>query len=234
MSCELYWREGILRVERGEPDPHRDSCAECQREHLAREEIIHALPLVAAGELGDPSWEALVWARIARQERVKPRVVWFWASMAATACVLILASWMILRDREADQLLAEDAPMIEVMQGPMAMRSLRSSRSPSEMNVGDQLRITAKRGDEVRVYHNNDLVFACPAGTTSGGCVSDDHGLIAEAKLSMPGQYALVLITPPDRSRRRAMPPPVGGLAKDLTALTDAGCNYQLNQISVP
>jgi len=37
---------GILLVECGDPDPHRDTCVVCRREHKAREELIRELPLV--------------------------------------------------------------------------------------------------------------------------------------------------------------------------------------------
>jgi hypothetical protein len=236
MSCELYWREGILRVECGEADPHRDSCEDCQHEHLAREAIICALPLLGAGEFGDPSWEAGVWARIARQERVKPHMRWFWGSMTTTACVLIFASWLLLRDREDGDASGDPSPVIELLPGPSAMRSVRSGRLLSSAIVGDQIRITVKSGDEVRIYHDNTVVLACPTGTTSGSCVSDDHGLVAEAHLQMPGKYALVVITP-DPARRKAprgTPTPTATLAKDLSALLDAGYSYQLTQLKVP
>ena len=228
MSCDVYWRDGILRVERGEPDPHRDGCVDCQREHRAREEIVSALPWLAADELGDPHWQAAVWARIARQESARPHLGWFVGSMVATAVVLVLASWAVLRDRGAE--LRDDAPLIEVRSGPMAMRTLRPVWVSSTATVGDQVKITVKAGEAVRIYHDGRLWLACPAGTTSGGCVSDGRGLTAEARLQTPGTYALVVIT----SAGRAAAAPMGQLADDLNALLDAGYSYQLTQLSVP
>ena len=67
MRCEHYWREGILLVERGEPDPHRETCAVCRREHEIRAELVGAFPLVGPRSVGDPAWEARVWRRITRQ-----------------------------------------------------------------------------------------------------------------------------------------------------------------------
>src|ERR1700755_3214732 len=139
MSCELYWRDRILHVERGESDPHRDGCTDCQREHLAREEIIRALPFVAADEFGDSDWQARGWVRVARQERAGPATRWFLGSMMATACVLVVASWMLLRDRDHDQELASDGPEIEVTAGPVASRSLHAARS-SSAGGGEQVR----------------------------------------------------------------------------------------------
>ncbi|HET9620483.1 MAG TPA: hypothetical protein VFP84_03875 [Kofleriaceae bacterium] len=195
---------------------------------------MQALPLVGADELGDPSWEAAVWARIARQAYARPRMRWFWGSMAMTASLVILASWLVLGDRDAGRSEADDAPVIEVMPGPVAMRSLASAR-PRTAAVGDQIRITVKQGGEIRVYRDHALVLACPPGTTSGDCVSDERGLVAVAKLPVPGTYALVVITP-DPARVPALggaPKPAGGLTKDLTALSELGCNYQLTQLRV-
>jgi hypothetical protein len=235
MSCELYWRDGILRVERDEPDPHRDGCVECQREHQARAEIIRALPLLAEGELGDPNWQAGVWARIARQEQTRPHMRWFVGSMMATAAVLVLASWAVLRDRGDGAGSETDGPVIEVMSGPMATRAVRSAHSSSTATVGDQVKITVKPGEAVRIYHDNTLVLACPAGTTSGGCVSDGRGLTAEARLQTPGAYELVVITPESaRDRAGGGPASTGGLAKDLETLVEAGYSYQLTQLWVP
>ena len=64
MSCEHYWREGILLAERDEPDPHRETCVVCRREHQLRAELVRALPLVGAMAAGDPAWKARVWRRI--------------------------------------------------------------------------------------------------------------------------------------------------------------------------
>lgn len=234
MSCELYWRDGILRVERGEPDPHRDGCADCQREHLAREDIIRSLPLLVENEFGDPNWEAAVWARIARQDKVRPQVRWFIGSLVVTAAVLLVASWAVLRDRDDGPELAERGPMIRVTSGVMATRSLRSTHS-APATVGDQVEIMVKPGDEVRIYHDQTLVLACPAGTTSGGCTSDNRGLTAKAKLQMPGAFELIVVTP-DAAGRKAggAPASTGGLAKDLEALMAAGYSYQLTQLWVP
>jgi hypothetical protein len=225
MSCDVYWRVGILREERGEPDPHREGCADCQREHRARDEIVRALPFLADHENGDSDWETRVWARIARQEEVRPHVRWFVGSLVATAAVLLLASWAILRAREVPR---DDAPVIEVTSGSLRVRAMHPGSASSTATVGDLVTITVKPGDAVRIYHDGALVLACPPGTTSGGCVSDVRGLTAEARLEVPGAYALVVIT------QALAPASTGGLADDLTALVDAGYSYQLEQLWVP
>jgi hypothetical protein len=230
MTCEQYWREGVERIERGESDPHRETCEDCQREHRAREQLIQSLLLVGDRDRGDPHWEARVWARIARLDAKPARGGWFFGSAFATACVIAIISWIVGREPVRD-----DSPRIEVMTGEVAARSIKSMRS-AEATVGDQLRITVKPGEEVRIYHENNLVLCCPSGTTSGGCVSDGHGLVAEATLVTPGTYELVVITPEAARRNSSVgaPAPRGGLAKDLASTLDAGFSYQLTQLWVP
>jgi hypothetical protein len=63
-SCDRYWRAGVLLVERGEPDPHRDQCAACREAHAARDELVAVLSLVAATATGEPGWQARVWSGI--------------------------------------------------------------------------------------------------------------------------------------------------------------------------
>lgn len=82
MTCLRYWDEGVALLERGEPDPHRDGCADCQREHAARERILRALPLIASGP-GDPGWEAEVWRRLAVTARRASRGRSRWLRRAA-------------------------------------------------------------------------------------------------------------------------------------------------------
>ena len=40
MTCERYWQDGVLLVEQGQRDPHRDDCADCRGAHAAREEMV--------------------------------------------------------------------------------------------------------------------------------------------------------------------------------------------------
>jgi hypothetical protein len=214
MSCEHYWRDGILLVERDEPDPHRDGCVVCRREHKAREELVHALPLIGARSAGDPAWEARVWSRIARLELRRARRRWVLAG-SATACAAI-AMYLMIGDRDR---LDETRPRIEVVPGEVAMRSA----SP---RVGDRVRIAVKPTAEVRVYRAARLVLRCPAGSNAGGCVSDARGMVAEAQLSAPGEYQLVVIT-------SATSGPVGTLGRDLEAIDVAGGQYQITELTV-
>ena len=214
MSCEHYWREGILLVERGEPDPHRDSCVVCRREHEARKALVHALPLVGAMFASDPAWEARVWSRIDRLEHRRPRRRWLLGGFATACAAVAMCSVIGNRDR-----FDEKRPHIEVVPGQVAMRSA----SP---RVGDRVRISVKPTDEVRIYRAASLVLRCSAGSTADGCTSDAHGLVAEAQIAASGEYQLVVIT-------SATAEPVGRLDRDLAAIVAAGGEYQITELSV-
>ena len=215
MSCEHYWRDGIQLVERGESDPHRDTCVVCRREHKAREALIRALPLVGGTTAGDPHWEARVWSRIARLEAPRANLSWRLGGGVAIACAVVLL-WWTLGQREQPE---ETRPCIEVVPGEVAMRST----SP---RVGDRVRIAVNPNDEVRIYRADQLVLRCPVRTTDSGCVSDARGMVAEALLATAGDYQLVVIT-------SATAEPVGRFDRDLAAVVSAGGDYQITELSV-
>jgi hypothetical protein len=213
--CDHYWRDGIVLVEHGDPDPHRDTCVQCRREHRAREQLIQALPMVGDGS-GDPGWQEKVWLRVARLE--SPRAVRqprFAAAGLAISCGLALACWMLVR-REP---LADTRPRIEIVAEEVTQRS-RSSR------VGDRIRLTVTPADEARIYRADQLVLRCRAGSTELGCTSDARGIVAEAVIAAEGDYELVVIT-------TATAEPVGRLDLDLQAITSAGGEYQISELSV-
>lgn len=215
MSCEHYWRDGILLFERGEPDPHRDTCIVCRREHKVRADLIQALPLVGRTTAGDPNWEARVWRRIARLEAPRAKRWWRLGGGFATACAIVLL-WWALGHRDHPE---EARPRIEVVPGGVAMRST----SPG---IGDRVRISVKPTDEVRVYRADHLVLRCPARSTHGGCASDARGMVAELLLATAGDYQLVIIA-------SATAEPVGRLDHDLGAIVSAGGEYQITELSV-
>lgn len=217
MSCDHYWRDGILLVEAGEPDPHRDTCVACRREHEARDELIRALPLVGGTSGGDPNWEAGVWSRIARLERARANRGWRLGGgfAAAAACALVLLWWTLGRREQSEETL----PRIEIVPGEVAMRST----SP---RVGDRVRVAVQSTDEVRIYRGDQLVLRCRGGSARDGCVSDARGTVAEALLAVPGNYQLVVIT-------SATADPVGRLDRDLWAIVAAGGGYQIAELSV-
>lgn len=228
MTCERYWRKGILREERGEHDPHRETCDDCRRAHRERELLIRALPEVGAASSGDPDWQNHVWRRIARQETSRARRSYGLGGVLAAVGVLAAIGLYLTRQAHPDGWIAGDAersaepgarPRIEIVSSRTPMRS-------SSARVGDQVRISVRPGSEVRIYRADRLVLRCPAWQTSPGCMPDAAGLVAEAALTTAGDYQLVTIT-------SATVDPAGALDRDLAAVVDAGGDYQLTDLSV-
>jgi hypothetical protein len=218
MSCEHYWRDGVLLAERGEPDPHRDTCIECRRAHATRNQLVAALPEVSAETTGDPDWQMRVWCRIAREEAGRARrSSWVAGGLLAAAAVFAVA-WFGLGHRGDDAALAA-RPRIEIVPGELAMRS-------ASARVGDRARISVNRGQEVRVYRAQHLVLRCPAKPAGAGCLADDRGLVAEAELATAGEYQLVVIS-------TATAEPVGSLDRDLAAVVSARGDYKITELSV-
>lgn len=216
MSCEHYWRDGVLLVERGEPDPHRETCIECQRAHEARDQLVRALPGVGGAATGAPDWQMRVWSRIAREEGSRARRS-YWIGGGLVAAAAIACIWFA---RAGDDIVARKArPQIEIVPGKLAMRS-------TSARVGDRVRISVDRGQEVRVYRAERLVLRCPARATSPGCASDAQGLVAEAELATAGDYQLVVIP-------AATAGPVGTLDRDLAAVVSAGGDYKVTELPV-
>jgi hypothetical protein len=227
MTCERYWRDGILLDERGEHDPHRETCDDCRRAHRERELLIRALPEVGAASPGDPDWQNRVWRQIARQETSRARRSYWLGGALAAAGVLAAIGLYLTREAPPDSIAGDadrsgDAgarPKIVIVSSRDAIRS-RSAR------VGDRVRILVRPGCEVRVYRADHLVLRCPAWQTSPGCMPDAAGLVAEAPLTTAGEYQLVTIT-------SATVDPAGALDRDLAAVVDAGGEYRLDDLSV-
>lgn len=226
MTCERYWREGILLDERGEHDPHRETCDDCRRAHRERDLLIRALPEIGATSSGDPDWQNHVWRRIARQETSRARRSYWLGGALAAAGVLAAIALYLARDTHPDWT-AEEAersgdprrPRIEIVSSRDAIRS-RSAR------VGDRVRISVRPGCEVRIYRAGHLVLRCPAWQTSPGCTQGVVALVAEAPLTTAGEYQLVTIT-------SAIVDPAGALDRDLAAVVDAGGDYRSDDLSV-
>ena len=224
MICERYWREGILQVERGEHDPHRDTCHDCRRAHAARAELIEALPHVGATRSGDPDWQVRVLSRIAHEETRRARRSYWLGGGLAAACALAVV-WLLAVHRDAgspsSQVVArsDGRPRIEIISGTLAQRS-------TSARVGDRVRISVPHGGEVRIYRADRLMLRCPAWQRSAGCALDRAGLVAEVELATPGEYQLVTI--PSLTAE-----PVGTLDGDLAAVVGAGGDYRLTELSV-
>lgn len=228
MTCERYWQDGILRVERGEHDPHRATCEDCQWAHRERMLLVRALPEVGATSSGDADWQSAVWRRIARAETSRARrSYWLGGGLAvagaAAAIALYLTRPQEVRVARTEHRLAEPSkrPQIDIVPSPSTIRSHAA-------RVGDRVRISVDPGSEVRIYRAERLVLRCPAGQTSPGCTPDAAGLVADTPLTTAGDYQLVTL-----ASRAAIPAPAGALDPDLAAVVDAGGDYRLTELSV-
>jgi hypothetical protein len=233
MSCERYWREGIVFVERGEPDPHRDGCADCRRQHIARQQLVRAIPLVGAVP-DDSDWQARVWRQIARDAMASAGRAgvrgWRW-SLGGAFAAACAALWLVVRppgepaglvaddDQVAHLDSADKLPRIEIISGPVAKRS-------ASARAGDRVRISARLGDDVRVYRADRLVMRCTAAMRTDDCGRSDRGIVAETALRTSGEYQLVVI------KTRSVEP-VGSLDSDLAAVRAAGGDYDLKELSI-
>jgi len=227
MSCKHYWRDGIVLVEHGEPDPHREGCVDCRRAHTARHELVRAIAMADPAPRGDSDWQARVWQEIAG-ERVMQKPPqpsrWWWSLAPALALCAALVLWLrphelarpgsTVRSSSADCM-----PCIEIISGPVVKRS-------TSARVGDRVRISARRGDDIRVYRADQLVMRCTAKAPSADCVTADQSIVAETAFTTAGEYQLVVI-------KGMVIEPVGSLSADLAPVIEAGGDPQLTDLSI-
>jgi hypothetical protein len=234
MTCQRYWREGIVLFERGEPDLHRDGCADCRRQHTARQQLVRALPLVGAVPDDGSDWQARVWRQIAQDSMAPARWAgirrWSWSVGGALAAACAVLVWLAIppqaelsipagNDQVAYLESADTLPRIEIISGPVAKRS-------TSARVGDRVRISARLRDDIRVYRADRLVMRCTAAAPAADCRRDAQGIVAETALATAGEYQLVVIKSPRIE-------PAGSLATDLAAVVAAGDFYDLKELSI-
>jgi hypothetical protein len=237
MTCERYWREGVVLAEHGEPDPHRATCEDCRRAHEARGELVGALPLVAANASGDPQWQARVWRQIARESTAPVasgvrRLWWSLSGALVTACAALIV-WQVTHQTEAPLAVAiatpanalaparvdRDLPRFEIISGPVVKRS-------TSARVGDRVRISAQLSDDIRVYRAERLVLRCVATAPSSDCTASELGVVAEAAFAVADDYQLVVI-------KSTAVAPLGSFSSDLGAVVAAGGAYELKELSI-
>jgi hypothetical protein len=171
MTCDRYWSEGILLAEQGQPDAHRETCADCQRAHARRAELVGVLPLVDAMRTGNPRWKQGVWREVDRVAQV--RRAWWIGGSLVTAAAAALVLWLAVRPPAAATRLE-----IELVSGPVAMRSQTA-------RVGDTMRVNPRHGEEVRFYRARRLLARCAAGAPQ-----------CQIELRTAGDYQIVIIDP--------------------------------------
>jgi hypothetical protein len=207
MTCDRYWREGIVLVERGMDDPHRAECADCVTAHASRQELIEALPLVGAGHTGDPRWQAQVWRRIDGESgSVLARWRWQLAGVLAVACAVAL--W-VGRAGTRD---ADGRPTFETIRDGVAMRS-------GSVVAGARLRVRVDATSEVWLYYGDRLMHRCRAQQDFDGCVREPGGMMVEVVLATAGRYVAFAVEGP-------VAPPLDALDEGRAALDSAGARY--------
>lgn len=215
MSCERYWRDGIVLVERGLDDPHRDGCEDCMRAHASRQELIDALPLIGAGYTGDPDWQAKVWQRIDGKRAHAP-LRWRWQLAGALTVACAVALWIGLgRTRSGDV-----RPRVDIIENGVPMRSRAA-------HVDDHVQVAVGETSDVWIYRADHLVLSCRARKASDGCTPDANGMIVELPLSVPGMYRVFVFEVPGALVPR------GRLDEDLAALESANVSYKEYRVSV-
>jgi hypothetical protein len=176
MTCERYWREGVVLVERGLPDPHRAGCTDCRQAHDSRDELVRALPEIGAGYTGDPHWQANVWRRIEREHA--PRLTrWRWGLGGALAIACAILLWLGRQDHR---------PRLELIEQTVAMRSKTHT-------IGEGVRVMVEEGDEIRIYRDERLELQCPTDPLGPGCTRDARGLVLEMFYELPGVYEVIV-----------------------------------------
>jgi hypothetical protein len=215
MMCDRYWRDGILLVERGEADPHRDGCADCARAHAARQELIDVLPQIGAGRTGDAHWQAKVWRRI-DGERAGTAARWRWFGGALiVACAIAL--WIGLSRQDL-------GPGFEIIHGTVAMRS--EGAHYEEARIDDRLRVTVDETFEVWIYRSERLQLWCSAGKSEERCTRDSGRPVAEMTLDVAGTYHVIIVKAP-------VAPPGGDFDEDHASLESARAKYELRLLRV-
>jgi len=209
VSCERYWSEGVVLVEQGQADPHRDTCGDCQRAHASRVELVGVLPLVHAMRTGNPRWKERVWRQIDGRATVQ-RAWWIGGGLVVAAAAASLVLWLATREHAGPGPVVAARPEIEIVSGQVAMRS-KSAR------VGDRVRVNVTHGEEVRFYRAEQLLARCAAAAVE-----------CELELASAGEYQVVIVTPPAPA-----PEVAGTLDGDLAAVVSAGGRYRITPLSV-
>lgn len=242
LRCEHYWREGVLRVERGQADPHRDECLDCRREHEARAALVRGLQQVGVGA-GDPRWQAKVWAQLDRERdrrlAAQARPAWApWATAFAAACALVMfvqLSGLFHREGEGGGVVG---PIAKVAIAPAGqVRALRAEPAPEPARslsaaIGEHVQAWIAPRQEVRIYRGEGLIARCAeAMPASPRCAHVGAGTVVDQILELPGTYRLVVA--PAAILEGPRVGEAASIDRDLAALTAGGVGYEQYVITV-
>jgi len=261
MTCEHYWRDGILLVERGERDPHRETCDDCRRAHLLREQLIRGLPEVGARATGDPHWQSRVWSRIAREETARARRSYWLSGGVAAACALVVVcvTWMARTEPRSNDspaasqsqvLLPASNPERDAQPEVIAIHTREHQQSPRSATLGDgrpRLEIikgkVPVRGAVSAAVHDR-ILYAVPPRSEVRMYRADRLVLRCPPAQASPGctPDAAGLIAEAELATAgeyqlvvisSGAAEPRGTLDGDLAAVVAAGGDYKVTELSV-
>ncbi len=227
-TCDRFENEGLVRLVAGEPlDAHVEACSDCRAARANYEALASALGKAREAHEVPGAWEAQVWARIARQESVRPRS---WTLFAGVGAAIATLAVLFISSAGGPQVL--ELATVEVERGSGAV--VRGATSPSgevkNAAPGDVLHLVAKvpRGKvgDLRVYRGADeLVFQC---ATSSACIRTRDTLEARVSFERAGTYHVLAL-----AADKALPKTTGNLDTDHAAGIRAGSTSESPPIDV-
>jgi hypothetical protein len=209
--CERFEREGLLRLERGEPlDPHFDRCDDCRDARARYREVVRAIAGSAAKLTPPRDFEARVFAAIARR-RTAARLRWPIAVGAGLLSAALVLALLWRADRDPDR------PALALVQSIERSAATRPVRGESAA-PGDLLHLRLAGGPaELRVYREGGgLVHRC---ADAPACALEGNGVATSVRLDVRGDYQAIAIP----LAGAALPAATGDLDADLAALEAAG-----------
>src|SRR5262249_21002113 len=152
MTCERFWRGGVVLFERGEEDPHRDDCVDCQQAHAACLDMIGGMPMGGDDVGGGPLWKAEGRGAMDAREAKSRWWRWsWWLNGAFAGAAAIVLVWLLVgRKPEPDEVIYG----ISTTSGTVTRRSGHVSDDqlrigmPMSRNVEDSVKVTVHPDEE--------------------------------------------------------------------------------------
>lgn len=199
MKCAHFEREGLARQEAGLPDPHVDTCADCQAARATYRRMTDALAGVGAELRPRAGWEDAVLAKV-RAPAPRRRGLYAAVGVALMAAAIAL---VVLRRPERPR---EVASIDRVQSGTIV-------RGGGETwTAGDAIWAVSGRAGAVWIYRDRALVSTCDlASIAPPACVRHGDGVRAWLPTRYGAYHVFALQAPPP-----AAAPPTLDAAKAL------------------
>lgn len=214
-GCDRFEREGLLRLERGQPlDPHFESCPDCLAARARYERLRAELAEVGSNDRPADAWQAGVWNAIRqRAGRRRRRRIWLLAPAGAAALAVLLLL------RAGPETALEPSIAVRVVDSGDAPRRGRDAQP------GDRLELRGVTGGagfaELRVYLNEtELVLRC---SSEPPCERRPGELRAVLELRWVGSYQAALFAGDE-----PFPEPLPDLDADAGRVLERGARVEL------